>query len=130
MQTFVHVLIIGIIAVIFSAILKKNNAELAVLLSLGACVLIALLLLNLTEPLLDFFAKLRDLSGLDRQMMTPLLKTIGVGLLTQICATVCDDAGEKAVAGLIEVCGGLLALYVSLPLLEAVIQMVETMSGG
>lgn len=130
MKTFLHILIIGIIAVIFSTILKKNNAELALILSLAACVLIALLLLNLAEPLIDFFVKLRNLSGLDREMMAPLLKALGIGLLTQISSTVCADAGEKAVAGLIEVCGGLLALYISLPLLEAVIRMVETMSGG
>lgn len=130
MQTFLQAAIIGIIAVIFSALLKKNNKELALLLSLGACVLIAVLLLNLAEPLIDFFGKLRNLAGLDSSLMTPLLKTVGIGILTQICATVCSDAGENAIAGLIEVCGGLLALYVALPLLEAVIEMVETMSGG
>lgn len=130
MQTFTQVLIIGIIAVIFSAILKKNNRDLALLLSLAACVLIALLLLSLAEPILEFLGKLRSLSGLEQGTMTPLLKTLGVGILTQICATICADAGENALAGLIEVCGSLLALYVSLPLLEAVIDMVETMSGG
>ncbi len=130
MQIFLQVAVIGIIAAIFSALLKKNNKELAVLLSLAACVLIAALLLNLAEPLIDFFAKLRNLAGLDSSIMSPLLKTVGIGILTQICATVCSDAGETAVSGLIEVCGGLLALYVSLPLLEAVIEMVETMSGG
>ena len=121
---------IGIIAVLFSAILKKNNRELALLLSLAACVLIALLLLSLAQPILEFLSKLRGLSGLEDGTMTPLLKTLGVGILTQICATICADAGENALAGLIEVCGSILALYVSLPLLEAVIEMVETMSGG
>ena len=130
MQSFIHVLIIGIIAVIFSTILRKSNKELALILSIAACVLIALLLLNLAKPLLDFLSKLRTLSGLEQGMMAALLKTIGIGLLTQICATLCADAGENAVAGLIEVCGSLLAMYVSLPLLEAVLDMVESMGGG
>lgn len=130
MQTFTQVLIIGIVAVIFSAILKKSNRELALLLSLAACVLVAVLLLSLAEPIIAFLGKLRSLSGLDQATMTPLLKTLGVGILTQICATVCADSGENALAGLIEVCGSVLALYVCLPLLEAVIEMVETMGGG
>ena len=36
----------------------------------------------------------------------------------------------NAIGRLIEVCGGILALYVALPLLEAVIDTVETMAGG
>ncbi len=130
MDNFLHAAVIGILAVIFAALLKKKNGELAVLLSLGACVLIALLLLDLLRPLLDFMTKLRNIAGLDKELLTPLLKTLGIGLLTQVCATVCADGGEKAVASLVEVCGGLLALYVALPLLEAVLDMVQKMSGG
>lgn len=129
-QTFLRAAVIGLIAVIFAALLKKNNRELAVLLSLAACALIAAALLTLAEPLVDFLARLRNLAGLDTEVMAPLLKTVGIGLLTQICASICSDAGESSIAGLIEVCGGLLALYVSLPLLEAVMDMVESMSGG
>ncbi len=35
--------------------------------------------------------KLRNLAGLDKALMTPMLKTIGIGILTQISATVCAD---------------------------------------
>lgn len=130
MAHFLQAAVVGLIAVIFCALLKKNNKELAVLLSLAACVLIAVLLLQLVAPLVDFFAGLRNLAGLDSEVMLPLTKAVGIGLLTQICSAVCKDAGESAVAGLVELCGGLLALYVSLPLLEAVLETVQTVSGG
>ena len=81
--------------------------------------------MQLAEPVVDFLKKLRNISGLDEALMQPLLKTVGIGLLTQISANVCADAGENAIAKLIEVCGGVLALYVSIPLLEAVLQMME-----
>ena len=71
-----------------------------------------------------------DTTGLDKALMTPMLKTIGIGILTQLSATICADAGENAIAKLVEICGGVLALYVALPLLEAVLDMVEQMSGG
>ena len=130
MAQFIQAAVIGVMTVIIASLLKKTSRELALLLSISACILISLILLQLAKPVVDFFSKLRELAQLDKALMTPMLKTIGIGLLTQLCATVCSDAGENAVANLIELCGGILALYVALPLLEAVIDMVQSMSGG
>lgn len=130
MEQLIQASVIGVMTVVLTSLLKKTSRELALLLSIAACVLISLILLQLARPVVDFFSKLRELAGLDKTLMTPMLKTVGIGLLTQLCATVCSDAGENAVANLIELCGGILALYVALPLLEAVIDLVQTMSGG
>ena len=130
MTQFIQAAVIGVMAVIMASLLKKTSRELALLLSIAACILISLILLQLAKPVVEFFSKLRELAQLDKALMTPMLKTIGIGLLTQLCATVCSDAGETAVANLIELCGGILALYVALPLLEAVIDMVQSISGG
>ncbi len=130
MEIFLKAAAIALVTVVLTALLKKQSKELALLLTLAACVLIGVFLVQLAEPLVDFLSKLRNLAGLDKSLMTPLLKTIGIGLLTQISANVCNDAGESAIAKLIEICGGVLALYVALPLLEAVLDLMEQMSGG
>lgn len=130
METLVRVGVVGVVAAIFAAVLKKNSKELAILLTLAACAMIALLAAELTEPILRFFSKLRGFAGLDSELLSPVLKTIGIGLLAQLCANVCADAGENAVAKLIELCAAVLSIYISLPLLEAVLQMIETMGGN
>ena len=130
MQTFLQVAVVGLLAVIFTNLLRKNNAEIAVILSLAACFLIGICLIQLAKPLVEFMQRLQGLSGLDQGLLEPLLKTIGIGFLTQISSNVCADAGEKAIAKLIEVSGGVLSLYVALPLLEAVLEMMESIGGG
>ena len=130
MELFLQAAAIAVITVVLTSLLKKTNRELALLLTLAACILIGVFFMRLAEPIVDFLSKLRNLAGLDKTLMTPMLKTIGIGSLTQISATVCADAGENAIAKLVEICGGVLALYVALPLLEAVLDMVEQMSGG
>ena len=130
MELFLQAAAIAVITVVLTSLLKKTNRELALLLTLAACILIGLFFMRLAEPIVDFLSKLRNLAGLDKTLMTPMLKTIGIGFLTQISATVCADAGENAIAKLVEICGGVLGLYVGLPLLEAVLDMVEQMSGG
>ena len=130
MELFLQAAAIAVITVVLTSLLKKTNRELALLLTLAACILIGVFFMRLAEPIVDFLSKLRNLAGLDKTLMTPMLKTIGIGFLTQISATVCADAGENAIDKLVEICGGVLALYVALPLLEAVLDMVEQMSGG
>ena len=130
MELFLQAAAIAVITVVLTSLLKKTNRELALLLTLAAWILIGVFFMRLAEPIVDFLSKLRNLAGLDKTLMTPMLKTIGIGFLTQISATVCADAGENAIAKLVEICGGVLALYVALPLLEAVLDMVEQMSGG
>ena len=130
MQGLLQATVIGIVTVLLTAMLRKKSQELGILLTLAACVLIGLLLVQIAEPVVEFLSKLRNIAGLDKTLTEPILKTIGIGLVTQIGATVCADAGENAIAKLIEVCGGVLALYVSLPLMEAVLSMVDSMAGG
>lgn len=130
MQGLLQATVIGIVTVLLTAMLRKNSKELGVLLTLAACVMIGLLLVQLAEPVVEFLSKLRNIAGLDKSLTEPILKTIGIGLITQIGASVCADAGENAIAKLIEICGGVLALYVSLPLMEAVLSLIDTMSGG
>lgn len=130
MEHFVHALIVAVIGVILGSVVKKTHKELALLLSIACCVLIGIFLIRLFDPLLDFFAKLRNMAGVDKELLSPVLKAVGIGLLSQITSKICADAGESAVASLVELCGSILALYVALPLLEAVLEMVEGMSGG
>ena len=130
MQGFLQATVIGIVAVLLTGVLRKHNQEIGILLTLAACILIGVLLAQLAEPVLEFLSKLRNVAGLDKTLTEPILKTIGIGLITQIGATVCADAGENAIAKLIEVCGAVLALYVSLPLMEAILSLIDTMSGG
>ena len=130
MQGFLQATVIGIVAVLLTGVLRKHNQEIGILLTLAACILIGVLLVQLAEPVLEFLSKLRNVAGLDKTLTEPILKTIGIGLITQIGATVCADAGENAIAKLIEVCGAVLALYVSLPLMEAILSLIDTMSGG
>lgn len=130
METLLKIAALGILAALLVTVLKKQSPETALLLSLAACVLIALLLLDTLKPLLRFFEKLHQLTRINNGLLAPMAKAVGIGLLTQISSTVCSDAGQSAIARLIELCGGVLALYVALPLFEAVLELIGSIGGG
>ena len=103
---------------------------LALLLTLAACAAMTVSIVRLAEPVVSFLSELRQLAGLEPALLQPLLRTVGIGLLTQLTASVCADAGESTVARLIELCGSVLGIYTALPLLEAVLSLLRTMLEG
>ncbi len=121
---------LALVAVILCVLIRENQKPLSMLLSLLTCVGILMLCITFLEPILEVFRKLVGLSGADDEIVSPMLKVAGVGLLTQISAGICQDAGESALGKTVELCGTILAMYAALPLLLAVLELVENMMGG
>ena len=104
---------------------RKQSPELALALTLCACALCAALLLSAVEPLLKLAKSLAARAELEGALTAPLWKCLGLGLLTEVSEAVCEDAGQSALAKLVRLGGGLLCLVVSLPLIEAVLALIE-----
>jgi len=104
--------------------LKKQSPELALALSLCALALGAGLILQAVKPILNLAQSLALRAELEGSLTAPLWKCMGLGLLTELSASVCADAGQNALAKLVELGGGILCLAASLPLLQAVLALI------
>ena len=116
---------LALTAALLALVVRKQSPELALALTLCACALCTVMLLNGFRPVLNLASALAKQAELDGNLTAPLWKCLGLGLLTEIAAAVCADAGQSALAKLIELGGGLLCVAVSLPLLQAVLALIE-----
>lgn len=116
---------LALCAAALALVLRQQRPELAMVLSLCACALGAAMLLSYLTPLLELGARLARRAELKEDLTAPLWKCLGLGLLTEISASVCADAGQAALAKLVELGGCILCLAVSLPLLQAVLALIE-----
>ena len=71
--------------------------------------------------------KLQQAAGLSPAVVTPVIKTVGVGLLTRFSAALCRDAGESGIAVFLEVAGGGAALLLAVPLMEMVLETISAL---
>ena len=120
-------------ALLFSVIcllLKKQAPELTLCLCVLVCALCFLSALPFFSPVLAFFHRLEDMTGLSGAVFAPLFKTAAIGLLAQMAGTICRDSGQQALAQAVEICSGFLSFYLALPLLEMVLSLLQTMIGG
>ena len=53
--------------------------------------------------------------------LNPVLKTIGVAYVTSFGVQICQEAGEDAIASVLELAGKLVILFIGLPLLQAIV---------
>ena len=102
--------------------MKKRIRALALALAAGAMILASVL--GAVGSVQSFMERLGDLAGLSPAVLEPVMKTVGIALVTKLAAEVCRDAGEGGIASTVEIAGAVLALFVALPLLEAVLDTV------
>lgn len=124
MEDMLKVAAVAIIAAICAAVVKKNVQELGLVLSLTAGVLILSFALSAIGGVRDLLESLADTAGLEPAILAPVIKTVGVAIVTRITAEICRDAKESGIASFVETAGAATALYIALPLVRAVLNMV------
>ena len=109
---------------LLAVLLKRTNPDMALLLALAVCGAV-LLLAEPLEEIRDFLTQLADGGQLPAELFAPLVKTVGVALVSRTGSDLCRDAGEGAMASLVETAG--VAILVSLPLFQAAWDMLRSL---
>lgn len=130
METTLQTAAICVLAAVLALLLKKESPQMGLLLTLAAATAAFLFLMNQLGELLDFLRELSTVGDIGQELLSPLYKTIGIALVVKIGGNLCRDAGESALAAVIETTGAVCALLVSLPLLRTVLAtLMELMNG-
>ncbi len=116
-------------AVIMWIILSKHGKEYALLLSLGACALILLMVLRFLEPVVDLLGQLQTIGNLQPQWLSVMLKAVGIGLITEMGSLICNDAGNAALGKTLQILGTVAVLWLSIPLMNGVIDLLQQILG-
>lgn len=120
---------VAVTAVLMACVLRRGTAEISLLLLLAAGVWMLMLVSDALERAVEMLLRLAQLSQLEGNVLEPVLKTVALSIVTRITGEVCRSAGEGGIAAFVETAGTVLALAASLPLCEAVVQMIVGMLG-
>ena len=124
MPDMVKIAAIAVAAALCAVVVKKNVAELGMVLALCAGAIILSCSLGALEGVKELMDTLADTAGLSPAVLAPVVKTVGIAVLTRVSAELCRDAKEGGIAAFVETAGAAAALLVSLPLLKTVLSML------
>ena len=116
-----------LVGAVLAALLKKSSPELALLLALAACAAVLLALVRGVATVTAFVREVMQWGGVESALFAPLFKTVAIALISRTGADLCRDAGEGAMASLVEMAGAFGAVVVSLPLFGAVWELLSEM---
>lgn len=111
-------------------ILALGRKDLGLLLSMAVCAMTALTAAELLKPVTALVDTLEGLGGLDGDLVAILFKAVGIGLITEIASLVCSDSGNASLAKAVNLLGTAAVLWLSLPLFEALLSLIQEILEG
>ncbi|MBR5244687.1 MAG: hypothetical protein IKW07_01500 [Clostridia bacterium] len=121
---FGKILLAAALAALTGQLIRGKTPALALLVSVSGLLVLFGLLFPGLQALWQQFQQLLQQSGLDFGLFLPLLKVLAVTQVTRISAELCRDAGERALAAKLELCGGTASLLCLLPLAKQALAMM------
>ena len=102
-----------------------SDEALSLLLLLAAVLVGCAMLLPALSDLFDFCERVLLLTDLPLTLFVPVVKVTAIALVARFSCALCADAGQSALSSLLAAAGTLCALVCALPLMEALLEMVE-----
>lgn len=119
----------GMVAVILWLMLSRQGKDFALLLSLLACSLILTAMGLYLEPVLDLVQRLEHLGNLQPEWISVMLKAVGIGLVVELSSLICADAGNASVGKAIQFLGTSVILWLSVPLINGLLELIMQVLG-
>ncbi len=116
--------VLSISGVLLALTLKQTKPEYSFLISMAVCSCIFLYILSKLRTALGYIGQLETLVSMDGVYLDTVLKMLGITYITQFAADVCRDAGYQAVSGQIELFAKVAVLFLSFPVLTALVQTI------
>ena len=124
MESVVRLAAAAVAAALCAVVVKQHAREVGAVLALAAAALLLGAALGAIEEVRALADELGELIGLSPAVLAPVLKTVGIAILTRIAAELCRDAGEGGIAAAAETAGAAAAVLTALPLLRAVLSTI------
>ncbi len=115
----------AIVGSVLALLLKKHTPELSLSLAIITGAVVVWISATVARQIADTLRSLSAAGGVEEIYLSPVIKCVGIGLVTHLAAQICRDAQHGSVASAVELCGTLCALYISLPLIRALLATVE-----
>ena len=115
---------LALLSAVVSLLLKKQNPEAALLLSVLTAVGILIAAMGLLNGLQELREQIRKILGGSEVLIAPIMKGRAIAIVTRIASELCKDSAQNAAAAAVELAGTVCAVSTVMPLLMSVLKMI------
>lgn len=120
---------LAIIAAVSALLLRKESPQSAILLSVGAGVII---LLGISRDILsgvNEISAVMEQGGINSEGLIILLKVMGICFVTEFTCDCVSEAGMLSLSTNISFAGKVMVLFTSIPLFRDILYLITSLSG-
>lgn len=118
------IIVIGIVGCIFILILKKQNPEFGLYISIMTGVIIFFMILGDLKTIIDSLYYIGNIIDVDSKYIKIIFKVIGIAYISEYSSELCKDCEQSSIGVKIELAGKVLILIVSLPVFMVLINLL------
>lgn len=117
----------AVTAALCAMMLRRNAGEFAVLIILAAGAWILAMSAQALTDVVSALSRLARVAQLESELVEPVIKVVGLSVITRVAGETCRAAGEGGIAAFVEVAGTFLALAAAVPLVIGVVELLAEM---
>lgn len=121
------VAITGTVLYIF---VKQHKPELAAAVQTATVLVIFIFILSYAGAVVDQIKGFISGYSLKAEFISPMIKALGIAVITQITADLCKDNGNSSAGAKVEFAGRVLIIAMMLPMFKAVADFAMDLIGG
>lgn len=118
-----------LVSVVVMLSLQAHGKDISLVLSILVCCMVLGVAAGYLQPVLSFIKSVQQLAGLDDAYLGIMLKAAGIGLIAHIAGLVCGDSGNSALGKAVQILASGAILWLSLPLMEGLIALLQSVLG-
>ena len=130
MDIFWKAVAAALITAILCLVVGKQSKEWSVLLTLFVSAMIVVNAMQYLGQVMAFLDRLQELIGIEEELLSILLRSVGISIVGELAQGICTDSGNSSLAKVIRLMTVILVLWMSLPLLEQLLQLVGDVLEG
>lgn len=119
----------GLAGIVLQQLLDRQGSGVGIPFAVAVCLFVLAAAVSYLQPVLEFLQVLQKIACLDQQMLSVLLKAAGIGLVAEIASLICADSGNGALGRTIEIAAAAALLWLSIPMLTALLELLQRITG-
>lgn len=116
---------VAIISVILILHLKSYMPHMQAMISIVCGIIIFMIIMPTLREVLNIFLNIIRMLDISVTHIGIILKIIGISYICEFCTSICLDAGEGAIASKIEIAGKILIMFISMPILIDLLNLIS-----
>ena len=124
MEVLLKVCALALIGVFSVGALRRTMPEMSVAATVATQLVLIFAASGIIGNVIEFIYDMTSRVGVSDELISPLIKTVGVSIVAKISCDMCRENGLISAASYIEIVGGAVAISFSMPLMLSVLSQI------